>query len=279
MTVLLAGCGDLGTEVGLRFAATGRRVLGLRRSPHGLPAEIVGQSVDLARERPVVPADTDIVVVALTARRTAEAYRATYVGGLLNVVDALADAGASPRIVYVSSTAVYGLSDGSWVDEDSPTEPRTETGKVLLEAEKVLRDRVSEAVVLRLAGIYGPGRGRVIEQVRTGAATVPASASYTNRIHRDDAAAAIVHLATRVDCPQPVYVGVDDAPTERAEVVRFLAGELGAPEPTIEHAASALGANKRCRNSRLRQTGFELTYPTYREGYRAILAGRGTSHR
>ncbi|PRW61646.1 NAD-dependent epimerase/dehydratase family protein [Actinopolyspora mortivallis] len=275
MTVLLAGCGDLGTETGLRFAEAGHRVVGLRRSAERLPGAITGHSVDLTHQRPPVPEDTGIVVIVLTAdRRNAEGYRRTYLDGTRNVLDALDRSGTSPRILFVSSTAVYGNAAG-WLDEDSPTEPASETGQVLLEAEHAVRERRPDAVVLRLAGLYGPGRTSLIDQARTGQVPNSPVPRYTNRIHRDDAAAAIVHLTTDVPNPEPVYLGVDDHPVERTEVLRFLAERTGGPPPATDHPVSG---DKRFRNDRLRSTGFRFAHPTYREGYRAILAGRGRRH-
>jgi nucleoside-diphosphate-sugar epimerase len=295
MTVLLAGCGDLGTEAGLRFAAAGHRVVGWRRSPGKLPTAIEGAAVDLTSgELPPVPADTTAVVVAIAADSpTEEAYRAAYVDGLARVLDAVATSGEPVRrVLFVSSTAVYGDADGGWVDETTTPTPGGFSGRIIREAEDLLYTRLRGTgvtpVVLRLGGIYGPGRTRLIDQVRSGNATAPAESRFTNRIHRDDAAAAIVHLCTMVAEPAPVYLGVDNEPAELGEVLRFLARELGLPEPgPTEPASGAAGAgggepsrggNKRVSNALLRGTGFEFEYPSFREGYRAILAGVGERH-
>ncbi|MBG0739071.1 NAD-dependent epimerase/dehydratase family protein [Paeniglutamicibacter antarcticus] len=286
MTVLMAGCGDLGTEAGLRFAAAGHRVLGWRRRPQNLPAGIEGSAVDLTRALPPVPPETRIVVVAAAAgQRTVDAYRAAYVDVLTNVLDALDRDRVRPeRILVISSTAVYGDSGGDSIDESTPAEPTTATAKVLRTAEELLHSRHPDAVVLRLAGIYGPGRTMLIDQVRNGTARHPDQPQFTNRIHRDDAAAAIVHLTTRVSEPANMYIGVDDCPAELGNVLGFLAAELGQRMPPKEAGpAGAPGAapraNKRCSNALLRSTGFEFAYPSFREGYRAILAGQGTRHR
>jgi nucleoside-diphosphate-sugar epimerase len=279
-TVLIAGCGDLGTEVGLRFSALGYPVVGLRRSAHLLPPEIDGQSVDLSLQKPEIPPTTDTVVVALAASApTEEAYRAAYVDGLRNLLDALDDAAIVPRrFVLVSSTAVFDVTDGSWVDETTPALPTAPRDAILLEAEQLLASRVPSAVVLRLSGIYGPGRERLITQVREGRATFGPAPRHTNRIHRDDAAAAIVHLATMRAEPQSLYLGVDDDTATLEEVLTFLAGELSAEPPTRADAGSDRGGNKRLRNTRLKSTGFDFTYPDYRSGYRALLAGEGKRH-
>ncbi|MFC5929784.1 SDR family NAD(P)-dependent oxidoreductase [Cryobacterium melibiosiphilum] len=281
MTVLIAGCGDLGTEVGLRLAALGHDVQGLRRNAAVLPAPLTGQSIDLSHDTPVIPPGTDLVVMAIAASApTPDAYRAAYVGGLRNLLDALDAAGVTPRrFVLVSSTAVYDVNDGSWVDEQTPANPTPgSTDEILLDAERMLHSRLPTATVLRLGGIYGPGRERLIRQVREGTATVSARSRHTNRIHRDDAAAAIVHLLLRAEQPASLYLGVDNAPVVSAEVLTFVATELGLPAPHPTETESQRGGDKRLNNALLRSTGFTFTYPTYVEGYRALLAGVGVRH-
>jgi nucleoside-diphosphate-sugar epimerase len=281
-TVVIAGCGDLGTEAALRFAHLGYRVVGLRRRAELLPAPIEGRSTDLRTAVPEIDADTAVVVVALAAgSRDPDEYRATYVDGLRNVLDGIDRSGATPRIVVVSSTAVYDVSDGSEVTEETPAVGGTPTAAVLVEAEALLRERAPGAVLLRLSGIYGPGRERLIDQVRSGSARLaPADGTspHTNRIHRDDAAAAIVHLATSDD-PAPTYLGTDDEPVRLDDVLRFLADELDVPAPESGPAADRqAGGDKRLSNALLRSTGFSFRYPTFREGYRAVLAGEGARH-
>lgn len=285
MTILLAGCGDLGTEAGLRFAGLGHRVVGWRRSPAKLPAAIEGARADLASpDLPPVPADTSAVVIAVAADSpTEEAYRSAYVRGVANVLDALERDGVAPRrIIFVSSTAVYGDASGGWVDEATPPNPGGFSGRVLVEAEDLLQGRLagtgSVGISLRLGGIYGPGRTRLIDQVKSGSAVIPEDVRYTNRIHRDDAAGALVHLATMDAAPAPVYVGVDNEPADMGTVLRFLAAELGLPSPQVGHAGPARGGNKRCANHLLRNTGFAFTFPTFREGYKDVIAGNGARH-
>lgn len=280
MSVLIAGCGDLGTEAGLRFAVAGHRVMGWRRSPELLPSSIEGTAVDLSGELPAVPADTDILVIAIAAdERTEAAYRAAYVQSVARILAALRRDAVQPRrLIFVSSTTVYGQDASGTVDEETPTAPTTATGLIIQEAEEQLLAQFPNAIVLRLAGIYGPGRTRLIDGIRNGSARISDFPQITNRIHRDDAARAIVHLATGVGSPSSIYLGVDDAPTEQAEVLRFIADRLGLPHPPTDSTASSRGGNRSCANARLRATGFTFTYPTYREGYRAILEGTAVRH-
>ncbi len=289
MTVVIAGCGDLGTEVGLRFVELGHHVVGIRRSPQKLPAGIEGLRADLSRQAPPLPADTDIIVVATSADRRGEAaYRSAYQAVVTNLIEAMRRDNIEPtRVVFVSSTAVYETADGSWVDEQTPAEPTSPTAAVLRATEQELQAQVSGAILLRLAGIYGPGRTRLIDQVRQGTAVVSDQPQYTNRIHRDDAAAAIVHLATMPSTPAPLYIGVDDEPAERGDVIRFLAERLGVAAPRLEAASDGgsdaesrggSGAGKRCSNARLRDSGFTFIYPSYRAGYGVVLDGAGKRH-
>ncbi|MGJ9403822.1 SDR family oxidoreductase [Arthrobacter sp. KK5.5] len=273
MNILIAGCGDLGTEAGLRFAAAGHHVTGWRRNPSRLPQPIAGVAADLTGELPPIPAGTDVVVYTPAAgERSADAYRRTYVHGLANVLDALGRDGVTPRrFLFVSSTTVYGDAAGAMVDEDTPANPASATGGLMREAERTLHGRRPDGIVLRLSGIYGPGRTRLIDTLRAGTAVVPSGSHPTNRIHRDDAAAAIVHLTTSVAEPAPLYVGVDDDPAELGDVLRFLAAELGLPEPRVGETTTTRGGNRRLSNARLRSTGFDLAYPTFRQGYRAML--------
>lgn len=285
MTILLAGCGDLGTEAGLRFAAAGHRVVGWRRSPDRLPPEIEGAAANLSTaELPPAPADTTAVVIAVAADApTEEAYRSAYLDGVAHVLDALERDHVTPeRVLFVSSTAVYGDAGGGWIDENTTPEPAGFSGRIMREAEDLLLQRldgtVTSPIVLRLGGIYGPGRTRLVDQVRTGAAVIPNQPRYTNRIHRDDAAGAIVHLLSMPEAPSRVYVGVDNDPAELGDVLRLLAAELGLDVPPTGSLGDARGGNKRCSNALLRKTGLSYKYPTFREGYRDILAGVGVRH-
>ena len=127
--------------------------------------------------------------------------------------------------------------------------------------------------MVRFGGIYGPRRTSLLERVRTGSATYRAGRpQYTNRIHRDDCVGALRHLMG-LPAPDKLYVAVDSEPASEADVLRWLSGAVGAPPPrsTRESAPRPRG-NKRCRNTRLLATGYELRYPSFREGYTALLA-------
>lgn len=283
MSVLIAGCGDVGTETGLRLAAAGHRVIGWRRNPQKLPPQLEAVAADLTGDLPTIPDDVRTVIITASAPvREPEAYRAAYLGAARNIAAALTrDAVVPERVLYVSSTAVYGESRGGVVDESTDPAPPSWRGEVQVEAEALLAEHFADTgtafTALRLGGIYGPGRTMLIDRVTSGRAVVPAEPTFTNRIHRDDAAEAIVHLTQRVTDPAALYLGVDTEPAELGDVLRFLAAELGQPVPPTGEVSAQAGS-KRCSSAALRATGFTFAYPTYRQGYRAVLAGEGTRH-
>lgn len=266
--MLLVGCGDLGTDIGMRLARRGHTVAGIRRRAELVAPPLIGVSADLTRETPQLPElALGYLVVALTARpRTTEAYQATYVEGMGRVLRALADAGQRPtRAVLISSTGVYGdLPPGTIGDEDTPAAPGDGPAQSLLAAEQLFGAEVPNGTVLRLSGLYGRGRSRFANQVTQGQITDPNR--WTNRIHRDDAAAAVVHLLTRPAEPAPLYVGTDDEPALLGDVAAYVAARLGAPTPPP--ADPAMGHGRRLSNARLRASGWVPAYATYREGYR-----------
>lgn len=262
--VLLVGCGDLGARVGLRLSGLGHDVLALRRDAARVPAPLVGRSVDLAREAPdLAGLRPRFVVVALTARpRSEEAYRATYVDGMARALGALEH--APERAVLVSSTAVHGAHDRPPLeDETSPAAPADGPGRMLLAAEGAFHEQVPHGTVLRLSGLYGGSSTRLVDTVRAGRVDDPHR--WTNRIHRVDAAAAVVHLLTMGARPDRLYLGTDDEPAQLGEVAAYLAERIGAPAPP--RADPALGHGKRLSNARLRSTGWAPAFPSYREGY------------
>lgn len=274
--ILLAGCGDLGLRVARLLLARGDEVWALRRQPPA-PADggIRWLRGDLTRPQSLreLPAGiTRLVYLPTPDRRDASAYRATFVDGLRHLLDALGDASLR-RVLLVSSSAVYGEHGGGWVDEDTPPAPAGFNGALLLEAEQVLAAQPIPSIVLRLAGLYGPGRLQLIERLRAGQARVPrALPHWANRIHVDDAAAAIVHLLGLPE-PLPLYLGVDSTPLPLDVLYDHLAGLLGVPPPAAGPAPAGIGS-KRLSNARLRASGFVPRWPDARDGYAALLESR-----
>jgi nucleoside-diphosphate-sugar epimerase len=273
--ILLAGCGDLGERVAQRLRAHGDEVWALRRQPpvrggHGIHW-LRGDLTDPASLRELPAGITRLVYLPAPATRDKAAYRAIFVDGLRYLLDAL-DRRKLARVLFVSSSAVYGEHDGDWVDEATPTDPPGFNGAVLLEAEQWLAEQSLPSTVLRLAGLYGPGRLQLIERLRAGQLRVPRETPHwANRIHVDDAAAAVAHLL-QLKSPQPLYLGVDDTPMPLDELYDFLAALIDAPLPAEGAAPTGVGS-KRLRNARLRASGWAPQWPDAREGYAALLDG------
>ncbi len=274
MRLLIAGCGYVGRALGRRLAAQGAEIWGLRRSPETVDPEggIRPIAADLSDPTTLrnLPPDLDGVVYSVSAGgSTPEAYRASYVTGLRNLLEVT----TPRRLIFVSSTAVYGDRQGAWTDEDSPAEPDHFSGRILLEAERIALGCAFSSVILRLGGIYGPGRERLIREVAERRALRPAVPTFTNRIHRDDVAGAIAHLLA-LERPEPVYLGVDCEPADLGAVSAWIAARLGLPRPA---EASAVGdgrtsrGSKRCSNARLVASGYPFLYPTFREGYGVLI--------
>ncbi len=276
--VLIAGCGYLGQALGLHLVQEGHFVCGLRRSREGLPTELCWSRADLTRTETLgnLPGPFDVVFYTAGAdRRTEEGYQAAYVQGLSTLIQALQNQDPPVRrLFFTSSTAVYGQSGAEWVDENSAADATHFTGRYLRDGEKLLLQSPVAATILRVGGIYGPGRHRLIERVRRGeACCVEGPPRYLNQVHRDDCVGVLARLM-QLDSLQSLYLVVDNEPAERCQVLRWIANHLGVPAPPREPSEGRLATrgNKRCRNTRLIDSGYTFRYPSFREGYRPLLS-------
>ncbi len=287
MRVLIIGCGYVGLPLGAELTRQGHEVFGVRRSPSAegemkaaglqpLQADIT-KPAELAR----LPAPFDWVVNTVASNQGGvEAYRAVYCEGTRNLIEWLRT--APPRkFVYTSSTSVYAQNDGSHVKEQSPTEPENETSKVLVETEKLLLQAVQQhhfpAVILRVAGIYGPGRGHLLRQyLRNEAKIAGHGERLMNMIHRDDLIG-IILTALKSARPGEIYNVVDEEPVAQIHFFRWLSETLGKwmpPfEPELAKAERKRGlTNKRVLNRKLKmELGYQFKYPTFRQGYTAEI--------
>ena len=283
--VLIIGCGYVGAALGTKLAGQGHLVRGMRRNPDNLPDSITPVRADVHAKDldDLLPEGLDFIFYTLSSGGGGEAgYRAAYAEGPENLLEALDKKGERPgRIFFTSSTAVYAQTDGGRVDEESPALPTHYAGRTLLRGERAFLESGHPATILRLSGIYGPGRTRLIDAVRAGKAEVQEGPPrFTNRIHRDDCAGALTHLM-KMDKPDEIYIGVDDEPADRRKVLNWLADRLGVPQPRVAAGGEAPSAraatNKRCSNARLKATGYRFLYPSYRDGYAEMIADMETT--
>ncbi len=277
--VLIAGCGFLGEAAAGFFVDRGHEVVGMtgsRESAEALAGRKfavgacdlgdAGAVGEFARGHGPFGA---VVHCASSGRGGADAYRRVYRDGLRHLVAACGGA----RIVFTGSTSVYGQADGRVVNEESETEPDRETGRVLLEAERVALE--AGGSVARLGGIYGPGRSVLMRKFLEGSAVVEdGGGRWINQIHREDAARALVHLVSGEASPG-IYNVVDDFSATQREVYGWLAEAFGRPLPpdgSVDPNRKRGVTNKRVSNAKLRATGWRAEFPSYREAIAGLAA-------
>ncbi len=276
--ILIVGCGDIGIELGKMLADSDTSVWGLRRKPLALPDGIKPLCADVTQPETLTQLSAlaiDYVVITLTpARFDDESYRQVFVDGLANLLTVLTVSPSLKHVVFVSSTSVYQQDDGQWVDETSATLPSSFSGQRLLQAEQLLIKSGLSSSIVRFAGIYGPGRRRLIEQVIAKQGCAKAPELYTNRIHRDDCVGFLAHLISchRQNMPvESLYIGVDSEPVSMWELKGWLAEQLAIDTASMTITAPPRRNSKRCSNKRLLASGYKLLYPGYRQGYGELL--------
>ena len=282
MTKLIVGCGYLGLRVARRWIAAGEAVAGVVRNAASADAltdagvrPIVADVTQPSTLRDLPAAETLLYAVGYDPASGSTPW-AVYVEGLQAVLDAVKP--EVRRIILISSTGVYAERGGGWVDEDSPCQPTRDSGRALLAAEQVLaKHRLGErGIVLRLAGIYGPGRLPRRAELACGELLPVPAGQYANLIHVDDAAAAVLAAAAQARPPR-TYIISDGHPVERREYLCELARQLGLPPPTFREPLPGetfgrRGGDKRVSNRRMiEELTDHLAFPTYREGIASAL--------
>ena len=270
--ILIVGCGYVGQALAKEYLANGYEVLALQRHPVDIAGvkNLIGDVTQI-RLNSLPEIDTVFYLVA-AGNSCDEAYENAYVKGIKHLLNQLS-AQSHTRIVYVSSTAVYGQQNGEWVDENSETQPADFSGKRLLEGEAIVKKSGFTSAIVRLGGIYGPGRARLIEQVSNGQARLTPTLCYTNRIHLADCVGILSYVAKHPS-PPSVVLGVDSAPALYNDILLWLANQLTCPPPAIgETPARLQKSNKRCSNQFLQTLGYQFKYPNYRLGLGQLLLG------
>jgi nucleoside-diphosphate-sugar epimerase len=280
MSRLIIGCGYLGRRVASLWQSAGHRVFATtRRREHAetLRADglepVVCDVLDAESLKSLPAVDTVAYVIGFD-RGSGATMRSVYVDGLANVLKRLP---TPRRFIHVSSSSVYGQTDGGWVDEESPTEPEEESGKIVLDAERLLREMLPSAIVLRFAGIYGAGRLLRRATIEKGEAIVGDADRWLNLIHVDDGASAMLAAESHA-APGRTYNICDDQPVRRRDFYIELARVLGAPPPCFvtpapdQPAPPHEKANRRIRNGRMKEElHVELRYAGYVAGLAASV--------
>ena len=292
MRKLIIGCGYLGEQVAQEWLGDGCETWALTRNEEhasrlaesGL-TPLVGDVLDLGSLQKLPQMDTILYAVGFD-RASKHSKRTVYVEGLRNVLAGIRD--KCQRFVYVSSTSVYGQNNGEFVDEFSTASPSEENGGICRDAEAVVWDHfrrtdhdegMGDTIVLRLAGLYGPGRLLAREQqLRRGELHSDNPDAWLNLIHVEDAVQAVLATEDRGQAGA-TYLICDDLPIRRREYYSALAAQLGLAPPKFEKLAADASEhshiNKRCVNRRMREDlHVELRYPTVIEGLRHLFEGQ-----
>jgi nucleoside-diphosphate-sugar epimerase len=272
---LIAGCGYVGSASARLFVEAGWEVTAWTRSKESAEqvsgGGISAVAIDISDVRSVArnSFDADVVVhCAGVGKRDDRSYRHVYGKGVANLAASFPQA----RLIFTSSTSVYAQQDGSWVTEESPAEPLTERGKILRRAENIVLDH--EGIVLRVAGIYGPGRSFLLRSVINRAPLPSGPDRFVNQVHRDDVASAIFFLAAQKAVSRPgIFNVVDDRPVLRSKILAWLSAELRIPlSPAEGIGRKRTDSNKRVSNAKLRALGWAPIYPNYIDAFtRSIL--------
>jgi nucleoside-diphosphate-sugar epimerase len=276
--VLIVGCGDLGGEVARQLVHVGISVTGVRRSgnviaDHSVSSTMQIIAADVTKPESLAALNTvqpDILIYCVAASGQTDAeYKSAYVDGLCNVLAMQKSNSQLKHVFFVSSTRVYGQDTQAVLDESVPALPADFGGQRLLEAEHLLQTLSCGATVLRLSGIYGPGRLRMLNLAKS-PGSWPKQNIWSNRIHRDDAAAFMVFLVKQVlagNTVQNCFIVTDSSPVPQYEVLSWLATQLQVGRPEQIPA----NGGKRLSNKVMLETGFKLQYPDYKAGYRTLL--------
>ncbi len=276
--MLIAGCGYVGQAAADLFHTAGWTVEGWTRSVESAATLATKAyplcAVDISKRAQVAKCvgTFDAMIHCASSRGgDAETYRRVYLDGALNLLERFPES----KLLLTSSTSVYGQRDGSWVTEVSETKPMRETGRILLEAERLVLDR--GGIVARLAGIYGPGRSALLSKFLAGTAVIdPENDRFVNQVHRDDIASALFFLFDRDAERAEIYNVVDDQPILQSECYRWLAQRLNRPAPPSGKAKDLRkrgDSNKRVSNAKLRGLGWTPRYPTFADAMgRSVLS-------
>ena len=276
--ILIIGCGSIGTQLAHNLAAKGHDVTGLKRNPPKLDIGEINYftaDISLAYQLVELPLDFEFIYFIVSPDgRNKESYQAIYEIGLTNLIDRFAKEGASQNWIFVSSTSVYGQSEGEWVDEESIAQPDNITSQYIRQAEQQLMDLNPQNIVVRFSGIYGPGREYLLRMAKQQSVIQKDPPYYTNRIHQQDCIGVLIFLleqslagVTLEQC----YLASDDDPATMWDVMSWLTEHLSCKPPEVKVNDKAVGMNKRCNNQRLKTLGYHFQYSDFKVGYLELI--------
>ena len=276
LKILIVGCGQLGFSIVKNTDPDIFKLYGFSRSLRKSPPSIEMHQVDILKAEAIDAIkliNPEIIIYAVSAdTQSIESYQEHYVAGLKNTYKAILELDQFKHLFFVSSTRVYGQKTTKILSELDIAEPSDYGGEALMEAETVARQLKDKATILRLSGIYGPNRKRMIQLAQSNPGNWPATNNWSNRIHEEDAARFIVFLMKRImmnESIEPLYLVTDGVPTKQYDVLTWIRNRLQLTTDTIE--LPILESGKQLQSVLLNQTGFVLKYPDFTYGYEAII--------
>ena len=276
LKILIVGCGQLGFSIVKNADPDIFKLYGFSRSLRKSPPSIEMHQVDILKTEAIDAIkliNPEIIIYAVSAdTQSIESYQEHYVAGLKNTYEAILELDHFKHLFFVSSTRVYGQKTTKILSELDIAEPSDYGGEALMEAETVARQLKDKATILRLSGIYGPNRKRMIQLAQSNPGNWPATNNWSNRIHEEDAARFIVFLMKRImmnESIEPLYLVTDGVPTKQYDVLTWIRNRLQLTTDTIE--LPILESGKQLQSVLLNQTGFVLKYPDFTYGYEAII--------
>ena len=276
LKILIVGCGQLGFSIVKNADPDIFKLYGFSRSLKKSPPSIEMHQVDILKNEAIdviKSVNPEIIIYAVSAdTQSVESYQDHYVAGLKKTYAALLELDHFKHLFFVSSTRVYGQKTTKILSELDIAEPSDFGGEALIEAEAVARQLKDKATILRLSGIYGPNRTRMIQLAQSNPGNWPATNNWSNRIHEEDAARFIVFLIKRIMLKEPIeplYLVTDGIPTKQYDVLTWIRKRLQLTTDTIE--IPILESGKQLQSVLLNQNGFILKYPDFTYGYEAII--------
>lgn len=276
--VLFIGFGDIAQRAS-KLMADNFYCCGLRRNSGKLASGIKVITADACDSQQLLSAVNegfDIWVATITPSEfTSKAYKESYLAVAESMAEVADILPYLPKlIIWVSSTSVYGNCGGDWVDETTEPNPTTFSGEILLKAEEIIQNIPCITTVVRFSGIYGPGRARLLDQVQLGKGRPKSPEQWSNRIHADDCGGVLAHLIGLFDAGQtldPVYLASDSEPVTQHDIRGWLANQLSV---NLVEETVAIRPVRRCSNRLLLNTGFVFNYPSFKQGYAALIDDR-----
>ena len=269
------GCGKLGQKIGESLSELSIEVIGIKRNPLKSPPRFKIITLDIFSDKfsdNVKSINPDFLIYAVSSdEQTQESYHKNYVEGLKVTINALKKLNNFQHLFFISSTRVYGQFSDDYLSELTPPKPSDFGGKLLLDAEKSLKNISFKTTILRLSGIYGNNRRHML-RLAADPSKWPAENRWTNRIHEEDIVSFINYLFSQILADMKIedlYLLTDSQPILLFELLRWIRSDLNLPKDNIITPKGTIG--KKLKSELLEKLNFSFTHSNYRSGYHKMI--------